>query len=677
MLKDFTLSLELEPTENRVVQTAAIFWSHDVNTAKIYIELLRKGTPIILNKDVTVRVMMLFDDENKSEHIYTAKIEDELKGLVSITLEESMRMYVGQVTCGVYVDYQNEEKTDNGYFTFGMRRSLIDKDMPELQKLYVSDFEKALEDIKEFKVDIDKNIIDMTENFNSNIKEMQEELNKKYDNANDKINEINKHIAENDVATKQDLNKVDVEIEETKLKITDINESPRNFGAVFNGKQDDTKALKDTLKHLKSKNGGKMLLPKAVINISETLAIPKNVVVEGAGRGLTILKSVEGFEGNCIEFETQEWKSGETYQQLLNLSIDGNNTANNGVLADSSLTYTRVENIEVYNCLGDGIKYVSAHRNILKNSDFFKNKGHGLTIISQKAENGSGFTDNHLEMDNIGCYNNGLNGFNFIEPVDLRASNLMATVNGKNGFYIKEPRGNWCNMLNNVGAQGNKENGFDIYGGATLSMNNVSSGSSGIIEVRLEKVNHVNLSNLTTFSNMSLESSLVVRQCNYVNLSNINVRHRKEADYAMEISYCTNSSFTNTVLEGAKNGLRFYGINFNNDINSLTTFEQTEAGVLIALERAGTNNFFNGISIRGVLNEGAIPFKIKNANELILSGLKVTYRDVVSDYAVVMEKGRNCVFSNSIAQGKKGGIKLPEPSETTIVSDTFKSLIID
>ncbi|MDT2824864.1 DUF2817 domain-containing protein [Vagococcus lutrae] len=157
MLKDFTLSLELEPTENRVVQTAAIFWSHDVNTAKIYIELLRKGTPIILNKDVTVRVIMLFDDENKSEHIYTAKIEDELKGLVSITLEESMRAYVGQVTCGVYVDYQNEEKTDNGYFTFGMRRSLIDKDMPELQKLYVSDFEKALEKFKEIEKKIEQN----------------------------------------------------------------------------------------------------------------------------------------------------------------------------------------------------------------------------------------------------------------------------------------------------------------------------------------------------------------------------------------------------------------------------------------------------------------------------------------------------------------------------------------
>ncbi|MDT2808392.1 M14 family zinc carboxypeptidase [Vagococcus lutrae] len=157
MLKDFQVDLELSPRDNRVIQTGATYWSHDVNTAKINIKLLRHSEPVVLNKDVTVRVMMLFDDENKSEHIYTAKIEDELKGLVSITLEESMRMYVGQVTCGVYVDYQNEEKTDNGYFTFGMRRSLIDKDMPELQKLYVSDFEKALEKFKEIEKKIEQN----------------------------------------------------------------------------------------------------------------------------------------------------------------------------------------------------------------------------------------------------------------------------------------------------------------------------------------------------------------------------------------------------------------------------------------------------------------------------------------------------------------------------------------
>lgn len=148
MLKDFQVDLELSPKDNRVIQTGATYWSHDVNTAKINIKLLRYSEPVVLNKDVTVRVMMLFDDENKSEHIYTAKIEDEKAGIVSVILDKNVRSYVGQVICGVYADYGAEQKTDNGYFTFAMKRSLIDKRMPEMKQYYVSDFEDTLAKMK-------------------------------------------------------------------------------------------------------------------------------------------------------------------------------------------------------------------------------------------------------------------------------------------------------------------------------------------------------------------------------------------------------------------------------------------------------------------------------------------------------------------------------------------------
>lgn len=254
MLKDFTLSLELEPTENRVVQTAAIFWSHDVNTAKIYIELLRKGTPIILNKGVTVRVMMLFDDENKSEHIYTAKIEDELKGLVSITLEESMRMYVGQVTCGVYVDYQNEEKTDNGYFTFGMRRSLIDKDMPELQKLYVSDFEKALESFKEF----DSRLDDMKEHFDG-----------RYDETKNDVEEIEQLIESNDIVRKEehaeDISRIEKKIYNHYINVASFADENGDFNSGC--------SIQKAIDYAYQKNINKVFIPAGVYNLDKPLLL--------------------------------------------------------------------------------------------------------------------------------------------------------------------------------------------------------------------------------------------------------------------------------------------------------------------------------------------------------------------------------------------------------------------
>lgn len=301
MLKDFTLSLELEPTENRVVQTAAIFWSHDVNTAKIYIELLRKGTPIILNKDVTVRVMMLFDDENKSEHIYTAKIEDELKGLVSITLEESMRMYVGQVTCGVYVDYQNEEKTDNGYFTFGMRRSLIDKDMPEMQKLYVSDFEEALKTFEE---------------FDSRLDDMEKHFDDRYDTAKMDVEQIEKLIKNNSVVTENNFE----EFKKNIYKISDIGEikilskkynnltdhiteefegnylNVAWFGAKTDGVTDDTESFIKAIEKAESlvsdrfSTGATIFVPAGQTLVSQPLKIQKSgIQIVGAGRGATTI----------------------------------------------------------------------------------------------------------------------------------------------------------------------------------------------------------------------------------------------------------------------------------------------------------------------------------------------------------------------------------------------------
>lgn len=200
MLKDFQVDLELSPKDNRVIQTGATYWSHDVNTAKINIKLLRHSEPVVLNKDVTVRVMMLFDDENKSEHIYTAKIEDEKAGIVSVILDKNVRSYVGQVICGVYADYGAEQKTDNGYFTFAMKRSLIDKRMPEMKQYYVSDFEDTLAKMK------------LT---NAEFAEVETKL-------NGRIDKIEKDIASNEVVKETDFNQL-------KTKFNNLSIGTRNY----------------------------------------------------------------------------------------------------------------------------------------------------------------------------------------------------------------------------------------------------------------------------------------------------------------------------------------------------------------------------------------------------------------------------------------------------------------
>lgn len=225
MLKDFQVDLELSPKDNRVIQTGATYWSHDVNTAKINIKLLRHSEPVILNKDVTVRVMMLFDDENKSEHIYTAKIEDGKAGIVSIILDKNVRSYVGQVICGVYADYGAEQKTDNGYFTFAMKRSLIDKRMPEMKQYYVSDFEDTLAKMKL---------------ANAEFTEVETKL-------NGRIDVIEKDIASNEVVKKSEFDILKSEYDSLDVGVANL--VPVMTGKWTNGYYNENGVLESNQDH--------------------------------------------------------------------------------------------------------------------------------------------------------------------------------------------------------------------------------------------------------------------------------------------------------------------------------------------------------------------------------------------------------------------------------------------
>lgn len=185
MLKDFQVDLELSPKDNRVIQTGATYWSHDVNTAKIVVNLKRNSEPIILSSTVSVRMIMVFDDnDTQKKQVHKMTIDDTQNGVVSLILPKETLGFVGNVLCGVYVNYGENQSTDNGYFTFSMRRSLIDGEFPQLENGYVSEFQTMLDYMIETASEFDN---------------VEEELNKR-------IDVIEKDIESNEIVKKNELN---------------------------------------------------------------------------------------------------------------------------------------------------------------------------------------------------------------------------------------------------------------------------------------------------------------------------------------------------------------------------------------------------------------------------------------------------------------------------------------
>lgn len=198
--------LKLDPYFSKTIDTNLNVWSHDQNSYEIKFEFYdhQCNKPI----DLTGADMrILLDHADSQPKIYPLEIESKVLGLAKFIMPKEIRGCEGKFTAHIYADYPNKTH-DFGSFTFYTKLSRLDGDLGGcMDEIYVSEFEKALEDIKEFKVDIDKNINDMKEHFDD-----------KYEKVNSDMNNIKKLINDNNVITK------DV-YEEDKMEIDNFRKS--------------------------------------------------------------------------------------------------------------------------------------------------------------------------------------------------------------------------------------------------------------------------------------------------------------------------------------------------------------------------------------------------------------------------------------------------------------------
>ena len=216
MFKTNNETIIIDAKATAPINTGVVFWSHDRGTAKLIFQLQKDYMNQPLSAGTIVPILLEFNSDTakggRGRHIYNATIEDSLESIVSIVLEDNILGYQGRVDGSVYIELPDSRSLDTaGRFTFDIKRSPIDENVPELEDYYwqgfneiMTQYHQTIADIKlEAKTLLDSLTADVT-TAQGKVTQLEQSIAAANTNLNARIDEINKKIDDNDVFTKQE-----------------------------------------------------------------------------------------------------------------------------------------------------------------------------------------------------------------------------------------------------------------------------------------------------------------------------------------------------------------------------------------------------------------------------------------------------------------------------------------
>ena len=206
------ISIEAKATDP--IPTGVVFWSHDKGTAKMIFRLKKDNVNQTLSEGTIIPILLEFlsatAENGRGRHIYHAVIEDALNGIVSIILEDNILGYQGKVDGSIYIELPDKRSLDTaGRFSFEIKRSPIDEEVPELEDYYWQGFNEIMESYHQTIAGIKSEAKELLDSLKQDVSSTQEKVSQLEQsistantNLNARIDEIRKKIDENDVYTK-------------------------------------------------------------------------------------------------------------------------------------------------------------------------------------------------------------------------------------------------------------------------------------------------------------------------------------------------------------------------------------------------------------------------------------------------------------------------------------------
>ena len=139
LYKDIVLEVDIDAkkgSKNQGKETKATFYSYDINSGIVKINITKDGQPLALSNGTEVLINVVKLGLPQQKLVYNADIVDATKGITHWDIPEYLTGYKGKVRAGVFINLPNGQRLHGGYFKFNMGISEIDTNLEELEEDY-------------------------------------------------------------------------------------------------------------------------------------------------------------------------------------------------------------------------------------------------------------------------------------------------------------------------------------------------------------------------------------------------------------------------------------------------------------------------------------------------------------------------------------------------------------
>ncbi|MEK0177515.1 BppU family phage baseplate upper protein [Tetragenococcus halophilus] len=264
VLKKGEIKVRATAYGTEVKSTDYVFYSYDKKASALFFQFRNQNGETTDIANAKIRLLLIKNDDEGKEFIPSQEdfeIISKPGGTAKFVLPEMLLAYQGKVTGYIYLDFEDGSQTDEGQFTFRIRRSMITHVLPAMGDKYVQDFEDITERVKQAEDKAKKDMQNSVDQVNKDYeawKDTQVNKQSKYENdfsnwktaQEDKQSTFEKDFSDWEAKqkkaqedfednTKNTVKNIDDVLDSTDKKVNDVNNKINNLDVYTKNEVDE------------------------------------------------------------------------------------------------------------------------------------------------------------------------------------------------------------------------------------------------------------------------------------------------------------------------------------------------------------------------------------------------------------------------------------------------------